>query len=594
MKRRIFATLLTLCICLALLPTMVFADAPNTYHTGDIAVINSIIDAHPELGWAKAPANGSSKPNDWNNKVYWNYGVSPRRVTELYLENFSLTGTLDVSGLTALTHLYCNNNQLTGLNVSGLTALTRLDCGKNQLTGTLDVSGLTALTHLYCNNNQLTGLKLNSTVTYQKISAYRNYMANSSAVTDAPFNWDDKNYRFDPQHKIYTITNILTDITTDNPATHRLTSDHKDYEATLTADPGYLLPEEIDVRVDGVSLTRNKDYTYDSTNGTLKIFAASINGDDPQAVAFKPNSAASGGSMPGISGEIEIEAVGVRIPIYSVSVQTEGSGTVSSTPKSGTKGTIITLKVTPASGWQFKEWQIVSGTLGISGNKFMMPDSNVVVKAIFEAISAKIYSISVTGGEARVKGAKVNKAEAGVKVDLIANVPEGKVFDQWVILTGAPELVLKDSKAASTSFTMPNKSVVLQATFKDKSDAEEGTVIFDPAGGKWEDGTTTSKKITATVGNKITIVEAPVKKGYKFQYWNRKDSKYQPGNKYQVPSGKHTLTAVWAKTTKSTDQDQTLPKTGENTGTHLWQSLLLFVASGLLLVLRKKILKQRD
>jgi hypothetical protein len=45
--------------------------------------------------------------------------------------------SLDVSGLTALTSLYCNNNSLTSLDVSGLTALTYLFCTNNSLTSLL-------------------------------------------------------------------------------------------------------------------------------------------------------------------------------------------------------------------------------------------------------------------------------------------------------------------------------------------------------------------------------------------------------------------------------------------------------------------------
>jgi hypothetical protein len=67
--------------------------------------------------------------------------------------------TLDVSQNTALDYLNCHNNNLTSIDVNGATALTYLACSQNQLT-TLDVSGATALTTLTCNHNQLTSLDL--------------------------------------------------------------------------------------------------------------------------------------------------------------------------------------------------------------------------------------------------------------------------------------------------------------------------------------------------------------------------------------------------------------------------------------------------
>ena len=79
-------------------------------------------------------------------------------LTSLYCSSNQLT-SLDVSSCTALTSLYCFSNQLTSLNVSGCTALTKLDCRSNQLTS-LDISGCTALTTLDCYSNQLTSWDL--------------------------------------------------------------------------------------------------------------------------------------------------------------------------------------------------------------------------------------------------------------------------------------------------------------------------------------------------------------------------------------------------------------------------------------------------
>jgi internalin A len=70
-----------------------------------------------------------------------------------------VTDLSPLSGLTALTSLYCSDTQVTDLSpLSGLTALTSLDCWDTQVTDLSPLSGLTALTSLDCSGTQVTDL----------------------------------------------------------------------------------------------------------------------------------------------------------------------------------------------------------------------------------------------------------------------------------------------------------------------------------------------------------------------------------------------------------------------------------------------------
>ena len=100
-------------------------------------------------------------------------------LTKLYCRNNQLT-TLDMSKNTALTSLQCDNNQLTTLDVSGCAALTFLDCHSNQLT-TLDVSGCTALTYLICSGNQLTALDVSKSTTLTSLQCNNNQLTTLNA-----------------------------------------------------------------------------------------------------------------------------------------------------------------------------------------------------------------------------------------------------------------------------------------------------------------------------------------------------------------------------------------------------------------------------
>jgi len=132
-------------------------------------------------------------------------------LTELYCYNNQLT-SLDVSKNTALTHLYCDNNQLTSLDVSKNTALTWLFCERNQLTSldlsknlalaylecrfnqltSLDVSKNTALTWLSCGCNQLTSLDLSKNIALTQLGCYINLLktldvSKNTALTELMF-----------------------------------------------------------------------------------------------------------------------------------------------------------------------------------------------------------------------------------------------------------------------------------------------------------------------------------------------------------------------------------------------------------------------
>ena len=98
--------------------------------------------------------------------------------------------SLDVSGCTSLTSLYCSSNQLTSLDVSSCTALTNLSCFSNQLTS-LNVSGCTALTELDCWGNQLTSLNVSGCTALTKLDCYGNKLTSWDLSDCTSLRWLD-------------------------------------------------------------------------------------------------------------------------------------------------------------------------------------------------------------------------------------------------------------------------------------------------------------------------------------------------------------------------------------------------------------------
>ena len=143
-------------------------------------------------------------------------------------------------------------------------------------------------------------------------------------------------------------------------------------EITLTATPntGYHFKEWQVESLAGLVITNNK-FTMPDSNVTIK---AIFEEDSP----FAPTK-------------------------HTVTVKTDGNGIAFASPLLAVAGTEITLTAMPKKGYHFKEWQVISGGVAIENNKFLMPGSNVEVKAVFEKDAPPAPtdpgkpSISVTG-----------------------------------------------------------------------------------------------------------------------------------------------------------------------------------------------------
>lgn len=83
---------------------------------------------------------------------------------------------------------------------------------------------------------------------------------------------------------------------------------------------------------------------------------------------------------------------------------------------------------------------------------------------------------------------------------------------------------------------------------EDDKKVEKVKLTFTLNGGKWSDGSSEDKVLTVDKGSVVDILEAPMKEGYKFEYW--KGSEYQPGDKYTAEED-HTFVAQWKKVAKA-------------------------------------------
>ena len=246
-----------------------------------------------------------------------------------------------------------------------------------------------------------------------------------------------------------------------------------------------------------------------------------------------------------VNGDIEIKALWKNRVItpttYTVTVSNDGNGTGTAAPSTAAAGTTITLTAMPNEGYHFKEWEVISGGVTIKDDKFLMPNGNVEVKAIFEEDAPPVpteFTITVKTDGNGTASASHAKAVVGTEITLIATPKTGYHFKEWQVMSGG--VTIKDDK-----FTMPNGNVTIKAIFEEDAPPApaEFTVIFDGNGGTPSVGsmTTTNRKLTS-------LPSASRSGSYSFDGWYTEKSGGTKITTATVFSAKTTVYAHWTYT----------------------------------------------
>ena len=242
-----------------------------------------------------------------------------------------------------------------------------------------------------------------------------------------------------------------------------------------------------------------------------------------------------------VKGDIEIKALWKNSVItpttYTVTVSNDGNGTGTATPSTAATGTEITLTAMPKEGYHFKEWQVISGGVAIKDDKFLMPNDNVEVKAIFEEDAPPApteFTITVKTDGNGTASASPDKAVAGTEIRLTATPNTGYHFKEWQVISGG--VTIKDNK-----FTMPSANVEVKAIFEEDVPAStEFIVTFDGNGGTPSVGsmTTTNRKLTS-------LPSASRRGSYSFDGWYTEKSGGTKITTATVFSANTTVYAHW-------------------------------------------------
>ena len=228
---------------------------------------------------------------------------------------------------------------------------------------------------------------------------------------------------------------------------------------------------------------------------------------------------------------------------YTVTVGNDGNGTGTASPSTAAAGTTITLTATPNKGYHFKEWQVINGGVTIKDDKFLMPDSNVEVRAIFEKDAPPVpteFTITVKTDGNGTASASHAKAVVGTEITLTAMPKEGYHFKEWQVISGG--VTIKNNK-----FTMPDNNVEVKAFFEEDTPPAptEHTVTVTSGG----NGTASASHAKAVVGTEIILTATP-KTGYHFKEWQVISGGVTiKDDKFTMPSANVEVKAIFEKDT---------------------------------------------
>ena len=221
---------------------------------------------------------------------------------------------------------------------------------------------------------------------------------------------------------------------------------------------------------------------------------------------------------------------------HAITVTTE-NGTATASAETAFAGTEITLTAEANEGFRFKEWQVIKGGIEITDNKFVMPDEDVEVKAIFEAIPEVIpeeHSITIIPVGKGKTYSVPKTAVAGTEITLHAEPDSGWIFYGWeeVVEEGVDKVTI-----ASDKFIMPDRDVVIRVIF-----VKESSIKVTTDG----NGTASADKEKALNGEEITLTATP-KEGYAFKEWQViKGNVEIKDNKFIMPDEDVEVKAIFA------------------------------------------------
>ena len=322
------------------------------------------------------------------------------------------------------------------------------------------------------------------------------------------------------------------------------------YTITGTADAGSLI------------LYGRSESVYAGSDGSFEI-PGTLSGDqNTRVLPLQAQDSAGNLSTP------QFALVTRRGATYNVTVTDDGNGTGTASPATSEAGTEITLRTTPNTGYHFKTWQVVSGGVTITDNRFIMPAGDVTVKAIFEANTATSeFTVTFDGnGGTPSVGSMTTTGQKLASLPSASRISSYR-FDGWyTAANGGTEITTSTTFSADTT-------VYAHWTYVGKDDQPGTFYTISVTAGKG--GTISpSGSVRVQKGGSLTLTITP-DKGYVVSSVKIDGKSVGAVKSYTLTNvtGSHAITVTFRKAGS--------PVSGDSGGLPLWNALLCASAFGL-------------
>lgn len=218
--------------------------------------------------------------------------------------------------------------------------------------------------------------------------------------------------------------------------------------------------------------------TGGAPDGTTQQYTAPIlvTGTVGQSITTTIKAIAVQNGMQDSSVETFTYTIQIPVPKYTVTV-TNGSGT-----GQYAQGETVTITAGAApSGQQFKEWEVVSGTITLASSTsetttFTMPTEAVSVKANYEAVPVTEYTITATAGaNGSISPSGAVRVAAGGSQTFTISPSSGYVIDTLKV-DG-----LEVTATTSYTFSEVNSNHTIEVNFKQESQTPDVPGVTAPS-----------------------------------------------------------------------------------------------------------------